>query len=256
MLAFYTVVHIRKWLIITSIVAFSCFSVSAESIRVVTENLPPYQIINKDGSIGGFATEVVIALFEITKDHPQVEVMPWARAYEQALHEENTLIYSIYRTQYREAFFQWIGPLMSEHVYFWGLNDSFPDPVKSLADLHSYTVAASRNSNAEQYLQAGGFIHIYPTVDDEQPMRMLLKNRIDLIIDTELIMNTRAKNLNLDISNIKAVIEIPQLQANLSMAFSNGTSPEIISRFQAAYQKLKVSGQLASIRQRWGIPQN
>ena len=236
------------------LIAFFITSTKAETIRVVTEDLPPYQIMEQDGSVGGFATEVIQALFTITGDDAQIEVMPWARAYETAIHEKNILIYSIYRTQYREKLFYWVGPLMKEHVFFWGLEDKFPQSIQKISDLLSYTIAATRYSNAEQYLSASEFIHIYKTVDEEQPMKMLLKHRVDLVIDTKLIMETRAKHLNLNISNVKALIEIPELQANLSIAFSLGTSPELVSKYQKAYQQIKSSGQLSAIQMKWGIP--
>ena len=154
--------RVKKQIISLCLALFLITSAHAETIRVVTESLPPYQFVEQDGSIGGFATEVVQAIFSITGDHAQIEMMPWARAYEIALHEENILIYSIYRTRYRESLFNWVGPLMKEHVYFWGMNKKFSEPTKQISDLLSYTVAASRNSNAEQYLTASHFVHIYP----------------------------------------------------------------------------------------------
>ena len=71
------------------------FCAQSKEIKVVTELLEPYQIKKPDGSLGGFSTDVVDALFEITKDLAEIKIMPWARAYEIALSKPNILIYSI-----------------------------------------------------------------------------------------------------------------------------------------------------------------
>jgi polar amino acid transport system substrate-binding protein len=92
------------------------FDARAQEIDVVTELLEPYQIEKADGSLGGFSTEVVEALFKITKDQASIKIMPWARAYEVALNQPNTLIYSIAHTQMRDKKFHWIGALKKERL--------------------------------------------------------------------------------------------------------------------------------------------
>ena len=66
-------------LLVALVCAFSCMS--SERVRVVTEYLEPYQIKLADGSLGGYMTEVVKAVFHLTGDSPDIEVMPWARAF-------------------------------------------------------------------------------------------------------------------------------------------------------------------------------
>lgn len=39
----------------------------------------------KDGTLGGYAAEAVNTLFELTGDNANIEVLPWARAYHEAL---------------------------------------------------------------------------------------------------------------------------------------------------------------------------
>jgi len=229
------------------------FTTQATTIHVVTENLEPYQFKRQDGTIDGFSTEVIQALFAITGDTADIEMMAWARAYDLARNKKNTLIYSIYRTPYREPLFHWVGPLVGDRVYFWGLKAKFPQQINSISQLKIYSAAASRESNAEQYLTAERFPKIYKVVDDKQPIKMLFKDRVDLLINTELILQQHAKDLNLNIQGFKKLIEIPELRADLSIAFSHNTDPEIISRFQQAHQQLVRSGKLAQIRKKWHI---
>lgn len=74
-------------------------------VKVVTELLEPYQVYNHDGSLGGFSTDVVTALFRHAGSKAQIEVMPWARAYSTALSAKNVMIYSITKSASRNGDF-------------------------------------------------------------------------------------------------------------------------------------------------------
>lgn len=79
-------------------------------IRVVTENLAPYNMV-EGGQITGLSTEIVKAVLNNVGVSPRIEVLPWARAYDLALHSDSVLIYSIARTPQREHLFKWVGAI-------------------------------------------------------------------------------------------------------------------------------------------------
>ncbi len=83
------------WGVLMFLAASAC---AAEApLRIVTEELPPYNM-TQNGRMTGMSTEVVQAVLkEVGMDAP-IHSMPWARAYELALNESNVLIYSIVRT--------------------------------------------------------------------------------------------------------------------------------------------------------------
>jgi len=228
-------------------------SACAEEINVVTEYLEPYQIKNHDGSLGGFSTEVVQALFAITGDTANIKVMPWARAYEIATHQKNTLIFSIARTKKREKLFRWVGGITRERLYFWGLKSKFLQPVTAIEQLKSKRIAASRKSNAEQYLIANNFKHIYPLVAEDQTMKMLYRDRVDLIVGTDKTFQARAEKLSFEFDKIVKIIEIKDLNADLSLAFNLHTDDKIMTRYQAAFKQLEASGRLEKIQKKWLI---
>ena len=243
------------WLIFL-ICAFYFTCTKAEPIHVVTEYLTPYQLKKADGSLGGFSTEVVNELFKLTGDTANIQIMPWARAYTTALNQKNTLIYSIARTKTREPLFNWVGSLTTERLYFWGLKSKFEHKVNSIEQLKTKRIAASRKSNAEQYLRANNFKRIFPLVIEDQTMQMLYRDRVDLIIGTEQTFKALTTKLSLPFDKIIKVIEIPDLNVDLSIAFSLDTSPDILQRFIKAHQQLAASGKLAEIQNKWQIPTN
>lgn len=229
------------------------FSAQSKEIKVVTEFLEPYQIKNPDGSLGGFSTDVVTALFEITEDQAEIEIMPWARAYEIALHKPNILIYSIAHTQIRDTKFHWIGALKEERLYFWGLKKHYTKTDYEVSALKNYKIAVSRNSNSAQYLTAQKFSNIYQLANERQNMNMLFIDRVDLILATQITIETRAKSLGYDFNELQRLNEVPALNNKLSIAFSLGTSPILIKKYQAAFQQLVNNGELARLKEKWQL---
>ncbi len=230
------------------------FSLHAEKISVVTEYLPPYQLKNDDGSLGGFSTDIIKALFTLTGDQADITVLPWARAYNQAKHKKNTLIYSIAHTKNRDPYFNWIGCMKTVRLYVWGLKAKFPTTLHSIDDLNQYAIAVTRNSSAGQYINAlVNSDKIYPVVHEDQAMKMLYRNRVDIIVGAEILFTHRAKKLNLNFSKMKKLFEIKALNVDLCVAFNKETDHRIIERYTKAFAKLKTSGVLEQIKNKWQI---
>jgi len=223
------------------------------TINVVTEYLEPYQIKADDGSLKGYCVDVVKALFDITHDHANIQVLPWARAYEIAKNEPNVMIFSMARTPQREQLFHWVGNLKKEQLYFWGLKDKFEGPIKSYQELQHFKVAASRYSNVAEFLENKDFSDIHHLIKEDQNMLMLYRGRVDLIVATQLTLETRAKKLGLNFARLVKLKEVPELNNDLSIAFNVHSSPELVQQYQSAFSKLITSGKLEEIKQKWQI---
>lgn len=224
-----------------------------QEIKVVTEYLAPYQIEMPDGSVGGFSTEVLRAIFKQANKKPNIIVMPWARAYKVVKEESNVMIYSIAHTKARHDLFHWIGSLTKERLYFWGLKSRFPVPIDIEALLKGYLVTASKNSNISQYLIDNNFFNIYHITVEDQSMKMLYSHRVDLLVDTELNARYRAKKLGLDFDEMIKIKEVTALNNDLSFAFNLQSNLQLVRDFQKAYQEVKAKGILDKIKQKWQI---
>ena len=238
---------------LAGIVFLPNFSVKSEEIQVVTEYLPPYQMKMEDGSLGGYSTDVIRALFKITGDTPDIHILPWARAYGIARKKSNVLIYSIAHTSARDPLFHWLGPLKYERFYFWALKSQITSEHKSLDSMKAMLVGSINENNTEQYLMENGFKNIYKVVKGEQSLLMLEKQRIDIILSNELTLELLSKSINYDFSKLKKLQEAKSLQNNISIAFGFNTEPSLIKRFQSAYAELVTSGRLLEIKQKWSI---
>lgn len=223
----------------------------SETIRVVTEYLEPYQIKQPDGQLGGYMTEVVRALFHVTGDTADIEVMPWARAFQTAKTQKNVLIYSIVETEERREHFHWIGKIATAPIYFWGLKKHFPQTNQSVLSLRDYRVSVLRGSNITHYLEKKSFRNLVPMTEEQQLLKMLMHERVDLIVGSEKTMSMRLKNNKTSGELLTRVTEISELNTYLSMAFHITSDPALVARYKDAFATLSHSGELAKIRNKW-----
>lgn len=225
----------------------------AAKIKVVTEYLSPFQIKNPDDSLGGYATEVVRAMFRITGDEATIQPMPWARAYKIALNQKNVLVYSIAHTDEREPLFHWVGKLKYQRFYLWGLKSSFGQHFQSIDEARGFLISVPREYNSSQFLTKYHFTNVYLPARNEQSIGMLYKGRVNLILGTELVLKQLTDKLELDFSKLGKLFEVKELNNDLSLAFNLDSDPAIVERYRQAFSQLKQSGELTSIRKKWNI---
>jgi polar amino acid transport system substrate-binding protein len=229
-------------------------AVEAEEIRVVTEYLHTFQKQNEDGTLGGYAVDVVNALFELTGDKADIQVVPWARAYHEALNDKNVIIFSIAKTPLRENLFNWVGTLSQERLFVWALKDHIKENITQLEQLKKYTLATSRSSNPEQYLTSKGFSKLFRVSETNQAMGMLFKDRADLIISAELSLRYRTKQAGLDFEQLVKVYEIIELNHELCIAFNLYSDSDLVERYKLAFAQLQQNGTIHSLMKKWQVP--
>jgi len=230
--------------------------ISAADIRVVTEYRSHYQLQNEDGSLGGYMTDIILALFDITGDKPQFEVHPWGRTYAEALNNPNVLIYSMSFNPARTALFDCVAELETEHLYFWALKSRIPQPLNSIIELYPYRIGVTQSSNPDQYLTEQGLPKLLRIATPEQALGMLYKERLDIVISAKASIKNRAKELGFDPSQLKQVFELDELNHPICAAFNLQSDSELRERYRAAFVTLQKNGTLEQIRQRWQAVDN
>ncbi|WP_019676093.1 substrate-binding periplasmic protein [Arsukibacterium perlucidum] len=226
---------------------------AATNIRVVTEYRSYYQMQNSDGSLGGYATDVVQALFAVTGDTPEFEVNSWGRSYYEAETNNNVLIYSMSFNPERAELFDCVAELDNEELFFWALKDNIKRPLDTLNDLRQYHIAVSIASNPDQYLTAQGLPRLLRTSTPEYALNMLYRNRVDILISVEKSIHYRAQQLGFDPSQLSKVFQLAELNHPLCVAFNRNSDAELRQRYRQAFATLQQNGTLAQIRQRWKL---
>lgn len=206
-------------------------------IKVVTEDSYPIQYIEQ-GVILGPATDLVKAVLEEAKLEYSIEMLPWARAYQIALTQPNTLIYSLARTDQREKQFQWIGSVLRLNFYLVGMESlTLPSPV-TLESLKKLKIGVIRDSATEQYLISQGFKNLYSVSKPSQSINMLKLGRIDLFPTNYSSFQLSCLHLKVDCQQIKPFYHLEELSTSLYFALSNQTDNEVVNKITSAYQRI------------------
>jgi polar amino acid transport system substrate-binding protein len=224
-------------------------------MAVVTEELPPYNM-TENGKVTGVSTDIVKAVMKEADIDARIQVLPWARAYDQALNRPNVLIYSIVRTPERERLFQWIGSIAPMKWYLFSLAER-PMHLQSLDDARGHQIATVNMDVGQRYLISKGFrpaVELQSTNRYETNYQMLKVDHVELWISNEL--NARylvRKNGSDPDKELIRSLELPELdsEGGINMALSNGTAPAIVERFRRGLATIKANGTYDAIIRRW-----
>jgi len=224
-------------------------------LTLVTESLPPFQMLDEQNKITGFATEIVQAALNKTPYSYHTEMYSWAHAYNIAQKKKNTCIFSIVRTKEREHLFQWISPIVSTNSYFVGLKANTKIKLSSMEEAKNYITAVIKDDVNYQLLIKNGFIEFknYDVINNSDSLLKLLNTRkhIDLILIDDLTIAYRAKLAHLDPNIFKFYLKLNTKPLNFYLACSNTTPIDVINAISKAIMQLKTSGEDKKIIAKW-----
>jgi polar amino acid transport system substrate-binding protein len=227
----------------------------AGPIRIVTEELPPYNM-TQNGLITGMSTEVVQAVLKEVDVQASIQSMPWARAYDLALHDPDVLIYSITRTPEREHLFKWVGTIASSPWYLYSLA-AHPLPLDSLDDARQYQTATVNEDVGEQFLMGKDFAvgkQLQSSSRYELNYQKLKTAHVDLWISDELNADYLVRQAGDDPGKMLIQsLRLPELEdaGGFNMAFSAGTPDATVQRFQRGLEVIRANGTYDAIAQKW-----
>ncbi|WP_146027099.1 substrate-binding periplasmic protein [Bowmanella denitrificans] len=208
-------------------------------LKVVTEISPPAQTL-VDGQVSGVVTERVRKVLTDANQAAQIRAYPWARAYDLALSTPNTLIYAMARTPQREALFKWIGPVGRYALGFMQLSRNQPVKIQTLQDAKAYMIAVQRQDVALEVLKQHGFEEgkqLLVTADIQQSWTLLLKNKVDLVIDDPDAIDDMLQSMQLKTSDVRFAYMIPELEQLTYLAASLNTNDSLVEALRQSLQK-------------------
>lgn len=233
----------------------SVLGVQAEPIRIVTEELPPYNM-TRDGQLTGMSTEVVQAVLKEVNVQASIQSMPWARAYDLALHDPDVLIYSITRTAEREHLFKWVGTIASSRWYIYS-SSAHPVTLMDLNDARDWQTATVNEDVGEQYLMSQQFVigqQLQSSNRYELNYQKLQTGHVDLWISDELNADYLARQVGDDPARtLVQSLRVPALEeaGGFNMAFSAGTADATVQLFQKGLNAIRENGTYDAIARKW-----
>ena len=123
----------KIWLQMVIFAFLSPGMIHSASLRILTENLPPLNYV-KDGALIGPSVEMVKEIQKRIGSTEEIQVYPWARAYQIALNEENVVLFGVSHTPPREDKFKWVGPLATKRDIFVAKRGSNQTPIMTFRE--------------------------------------------------------------------------------------------------------------------------
>jgi len=229
---------------------------STVKIVLVTEHLPPYQIVNKNNQVSGFAVELIKETMK--RSHYSYTLTPysWVRSYNLTLQKANHCLFSVARLPIREALFKWIGKITEvNNAVFWGLKSAKNIEINDISDAKNYLTAVNRNDVTHLGLLERGFIedeHLYVLENTKSLINLLVtRPEIDFIVADDITIGYRAELAGIDIKLIKRVLEIKDLPLNFYLACNINTDESIINNLKKSLKSIHADGFYQQLLEQW-----
>lgn len=216
---------------------------------IMTEEWRPYNF-SEDSQIKGISTDILVLILDkigSKQNRSDIEIYPWARAYNQAQTKANTILYTTARTKARKDLFKWVGPIFKIEFNLWAAKKRNIE-INSVADLNQYQIGTLRYDVLESILLTNTNLeknNLDRVSSNILNTKKLYKNRIDLVATSNKTMVQTSHDLELNTDWFENVYSFGEKSMNF--AFHKNTPDYIIESFQAAFDELKANGQIAEI---------
>jgi polar amino acid transport system substrate-binding protein len=240
----------RRRFLATCLLAL-CGPAAAQGLRLVTGNYPPYEY-EEDGQPKGMVVEIVQEAFRRAGHAVSIEVMPWARALQEAQSGRADGIFAAVKTPERERQLAYTRePLVPLVVSLFVRKDSgirYDGRLQPLA--HYRFGVVNRFSNGPRFdgAMAAGVLPLVEAANGtESNIRKLMAGRIDVMVNNRYGAHYFLRRLGLD----DQVAELqPPLDASPSyLAFSRARDDLAALReaFDRALAAMKADGSFQRI---------
>ena len=243
--------HAVRWCtIFVVVVGMLCagtlsFAQDMPKFKIMTEPWSPWQVEN-NGKVEGVAVDLLVLMLErvgSAQGRGDIKMYPWARGYDEVQKNENTILFSMTRTEERENMFKWVGPIFQNTSHLIAKKDK-NITIASADDVKKYKVGTVLDDVGEQYMEKMGIAKdkLQRAKSGEINAKKLNAGRIDLVVSSWSGFEGNCKDAGVDPSLFAPVYAVHS--ADISYAFYKGTSNAIIGAFQKALDELKAEGKL------------
>jgi polar amino acid transport system substrate-binding protein len=217
-------------------------------VRVVTEHLPPYSY-DERGEVKGASTAVVRAVFERASLRCAMEVLPWRRALDTALHEADTFIYSVARTEGREHQLLWVGKICDRKLALYCLKERTDLLSHSLAELKTATVAVIQGDASEDVLRRLGLgaanLRFFRDSESLTAAEHVLAGRSDFFVSNPYRFEYGARGTALE-GRFRQHSMLWEGDGYY-LAANPGSDPVLVGRVRKAFAELAAEGRLQAL---------
>ncbi|SEL76247.1 amino acid ABC transporter substrate-binding protein, PAAT family [Colwellia chukchiensis] len=242
--------------IIMFLISAISLALQAQSLHIVSEEVPPLQMFDAQQQPTGVMVDIVNTMLERAELKSAIKLYPWARSYQLALTNKNTVIFSLLRDPTREAKFQWIGQLYTLNSYLATKKISPAATLQTISDAKAYRVGTIRGDLAEHYLIEQGFTtgkNLF--ISSKYPIlwELLFSGRIDAVFTNDLLWRYEVESIGRDPNKLQLSVQVPNFSDKLYIAASLSTDKKIVTALKRALESMKADGSYQAILAKWQL---
>lgn len=221
----------------------------AADVRILTTEEPPTNYLAQQG-VTGITTDVVREIQRRLNQTQDIELLPWARAYQVALSQPDVVIFTAGKTKEREAHgFYFIGPVVTRKHELWARSAS-EYQIQSIEDIkvNDLRLGAMRDDWRAAFFKAQG-VRVQEVPNHEQNLKMLLRGRFDLWVTSDIEARFLVRKQGIAANRLKNVFVFKEAPSYILL--SKGTSVETVTKWQQAFTSLQETGFLDRLARKW-----
>lgn len=208
----------------------------ARNLWVMADQVPFFSERAPDGSVTGYAAELVRAILNEAGIEKPILSTPWDRIVKESS-KSNVLAFSVARTPERENLYYWITPIASNMHALFGINGKRYTAFNMVP--RDARVGVLLNDYRQQVAEDAGFVvTAYATWNDA--VMGMLNGDIDYVFGSRGGITTSCRSLVVNCSNVRLVAEYKTLSQYLVLS-KNGTDPMLAELLKRAANDVKNS---------------
>ena len=217
-------------------------SQNIDNLILMTEHFPPFNYA-ADGELKGISVDLLESILKMvgsTLTKKDIRLLPWARAYRDALEKKNTVLFMTNRNALREKRFKWVGPILTTKFGLIAKKDR-EIRINSREDVFQYKIGVVSKDYGEMLLENLGMdpVNIEPVATGEINVHKLNRHRIDLWNYEVTVAAWIISQAGFNPSDFEVAFILKQ-DLGAYFAFHKDTDDAVITIFQGALDDLKV----------------
>lgn len=199
------------------------------------------------------SVELVQEVLSDANINSDIQLVPWARAFNSASKNPNTALFTVTRNAEREGLFHWIGPVctMNSMIYKLSKNKKIPQ-FNTLKEMAPYTVGTVLGWADEKFLTGLGYLKVDGVPDSKQNILKIINGRVDLIQDYDSGLAMKLREMNLAPDLLTPVYHLKEISPVLYLVLNKNSNPELVQQIQKSYNKVINSTKGKKIISDWG----
>ena len=223
-----------------------------EKMTVYAERFPPLTFTAKDSNyLQGAAVDLIAAIYKELGQKPEKIILDdWNIIYNKAQTTPNSVVCTLKRIPEREDLFYWIGPYAADSAWLYARRD-FSSQISDIASAKEIPVIACIDQTfAATVLKNEGFKNLLLKSKPDDAIIQMLDNPEYAGAFSSVSAPYMIRDAGYSPINVKPLLQVSQ-KTNYYIGISRSTPPAIAQKWLQAFQKIKESGELKKILERW-----